>query len=566
VNSAGEPERFDAVVVGSGFGGSVAAWQLAEAGKNVLLLERGRPWPPGSFPRSPQEVTHKLYWDPSRGKYGIFNIWSFKHLDALVSSGLGGGSLIYANVLLRKDEASFVNRPGESWPVTRVDLEPHYDAVEEMFRPQHYPIAHEPYRSVPKIRAFHDAADQMGWPVHLTKLAVTFNRPGADPVPGMDFDDPADNVHGRMRQTCVLCGNCDIGCNVGAKNTLDYTLLSERAVRNHVSIRTLCEVRTISPDASGSGYRVGYVEHDADADDQRPHDTGTMRLTHVWGERLVLAAGSIGTTWLLLNNASQFPKLGPALGSHFCGNGDFLGFVHKATEPGRSGGTEPRFLDPSYGPVITSYVHRDGPDNRDFYIEDAAYPEFLNWAWQVQPGFALAGRVARFALGLLKGRVTGKRPSDMTGAVGLLLGEQNSGSVMPLLGMGHDVPDGQFKLSRGRLELDWSVRTSLPYFNAMRSSMRSMAGALGGKYQDNPLWWFHRITTSHPVGGVPMGAHPGSSVIDPYLQAWHYPGLYIVDGAAMPGPVGSNPSLTIAALAHRAAVRFAEGVTPAAVS
>jgi cholesterol oxidase len=565
VSDTGEVKKFDAVVVGSGFGGSVAAWQLAKAKKRVLLLERGRLWPPGSFPRSPQEVTHKLYWDPSRGKYGIFNIWSFKHLDALVSSGVGGGSLIYANVLMRKDEDSFVNRPGESWPVTRQDLERHYDAVEPMFNAQTYPIAHEPYRSVPKIRAFHEAAEEMGWPVHLTKLAVTFNRDGADPVPGMDFGDPADNLHNRMRQTCVLCGNCDIGCNVGAKNTLDYTLLSEPAARDFVEIQPLCEVRTISPDASDRGYRVGYVTHDPEADEQRPHDTSNMNLTHVWGERLVLAAGSIGTTWLLLNNASQFPDLGPALGSHFCGNGDLLGFVHKATEPARNGGTEPRFLDPSYGPVITSYIRCDGPDGRDYYLEDAAYPEFLNWAWQVQPGFALAGRVARFALGLLKGRITGKRPTDMTGAVGLLLGEQNSGSVMPLLGMGHDVPDGQFKLAQGRLELDWSVKTSLDYFNAVRSSMRSLAGALGGRYTDNPLWWFQRVTTSHPVGGVPMGVHPAMSVVDPYMQAWHYPGLYVVDGAAMPGPVAANPSLTIAALAHRAAERFAVAVTPSKV-
>ena len=102
----------------------------------MLVLERGKAYPPGSFPRSPIGFKRNL-WDPSEGLQGLFDLWSFSGLDALVSSGLGGGSLIYANVLLRKDEKWFVppERPGpggESWPLTRADLEPHYDRAERM--------------------------------------------------------------------------------------------------------------------------------------------------------------------------------------------------------------------------------------------------------------------------------------------------------------------------------------------------------------------------------------------------------------------------------------------------
>src|SRR5687768_15431407 len=135
--SAGSPEHADVVVVGSGFGGSVTAYREAEAGRSVILLERGKPYPPGSFARTPSAMGRNL-WDPSEGLQGLFDVWTFRGLEGVVSSGLGGGSLIYANVLLRKDEKWFVHEspvPGggyEHWPLTRSDLDPHYDRVEQM--------------------------------------------------------------------------------------------------------------------------------------------------------------------------------------------------------------------------------------------------------------------------------------------------------------------------------------------------------------------------------------------------------------------------------------------------
>src|ERR1051325_4879247 len=130
-------EHVDAVVVGSGFGGSVSAYRLAEAGRSVVLLERGRAYPPGSFPRTPSDLS-RAFWSPDDGLYGMFDVWDFDGLDSVVSSGLGGGSLISATVLLRKDERWFVHdepMPGggvETWPITRDDLEPHYEVVEKM--------------------------------------------------------------------------------------------------------------------------------------------------------------------------------------------------------------------------------------------------------------------------------------------------------------------------------------------------------------------------------------------------------------------------------------------------
>src|SRR5438477_4733284 len=150
-------EHFDAVIIGSGFGGSVMAYRLREAGLNVCLLERGKAYPPNSFPRSPYDMGRN-FWDPSEGLYGMYNVWSFKGSGALVSSGLGGGSLIYANILIRKDEKWFVkdnlkNGGYENWPVTRQKLDPHYDRVETMMNVQRYPIEHEPYKITPKTMA-----------------------------------------------------------------------------------------------------------------------------------------------------------------------------------------------------------------------------------------------------------------------------------------------------------------------------------------------------------------------------------------------------------------------------
>ena len=151
----------------------------------VCVLERGRPFPPNSFPRSPY-WTQRNFWDPSAGLYGMFNLWSFQGIEALVSSGLGGGSLIYANVLIRKDERWFVkedlaNGGFEYWPITRDDLEPHYDRVEKMLDAQTFPLAHEPYAAVPKTRAFKEAAGKLGLDWFLPNLAVTFANPGEVP-------------------------------------------------------------------------------------------------------------------------------------------------------------------------------------------------------------------------------------------------------------------------------------------------------------------------------------------------------------------------------------------------
>ena len=148
------------VVVGSGFGGAVTSYRLAHAGWEVLLLERGAAYPPNSFPRTPGGIARN-FWDPRRGQLGLFDVRSFSHLDTVAAAGLGGGSLIYANVLIRKDENWFeteVDGRPRPWPVKRAELEPHYEAVERTLEAQVFPMDSAPYSGVGKAAGLRAAA------------------------------------------------------------------------------------------------------------------------------------------------------------------------------------------------------------------------------------------------------------------------------------------------------------------------------------------------------------------------------------------------------------------------
>ena len=550
----------DVVVVGSGFGGSVLAYRLAEAGRSVCVLERGKPYPPGSFPRSPRALA-KAFWDPSEGLYGMFNLWSFRGLGALVSSGLGGGSLIYANVLLRKDERWFVQEDVadggyEHWAVTRADLDPHYERAERMLNAQPYPFEHPPFDGTPKTAAVKEAAEKLGREWLLPPLAVTFANEGERPAVGVPIQEEHPNLHGAQRFTCRLVGECDIGCNFGSKNTLDFNYLSA-AERHGAEIRTLCEVRSFAP-REGGGYVVRYVEHDP-ADEGRKLDTGDASVRPVREltcDRLVLSAGTLGSTFLLLRSRESFPGLSARLGTRFGGNGDLLTFALKAKHPDGS----PRVLDGAYGPVITSAIRvpdaLDGGEGRGFYVEDAGFPEFITWVVQATQGPGALWRWRRVALRIILSLLRRRPEVDLSAEVSELLSDTRvSAGSMPLLGMGRDVPDGRMALYKGKLDVDWVKGKSGPFFDRLRDFSEEIAEALGADFQENPSWYLGRLITVHPLGGCPLGRSAEEGVVDPYGEVFGYPGFTIADGSVMPGPVGPNPSLTIAALADRFADR-----------
>ncbi len=544
-SSAGSDSTdFDVVVVGSGFGGSVTTYRQAAAGRTVCLLERGHAYPPGSFPRRPSEVSRSL-WDPSEGLRGLFDIWSFRKLDAVVAAGLGGGSLIYANVLLRKDERWF-DRPlpnggRESWPVTRAELDPDYDLVEKMLTPTPFPEAFT--GSTAKAAAMARAAQANDLVYERVPLAITFST--RDRV-GEAFDDGSHNLHGAPRQTCVNCGGCDLGCNTGSKNTLDLTYLSQ-ADRRYADIRTDCEVRSFRP--VDGGWEVLYVDH-TEAEEGAtglgaPGESVDLRLHRLRARQLVLSAGSLGSTFLLLRNRAALPAISDCLGQAFSGNGDYLGFFTRAPSP----------LHPSVGPVITGAVRvpdtADGGDGPGMYLEDGGYLDLFDWLGEVIPPLDIGRRFGRLVRARISQGLFGPGPTRISKEVAQLVGDahQSSGRL-PLLAMGRDCPDGLLRLQDGYLELD-SGPGSAAYFRVVEDRLRLLADTLGAHYQPGLSALLSRYITVHPLGGAAMADDPARGVVDSHGEVFGHPGLFVVDGAMMPGPVGANPSMTIAAMAER---------------
>lgn len=551
-----DSKHFQVIVVGSGFGGSVISYRLAKEGHTVCLLERGRKYPPGSFPRTQHGMSRNL-WDPSEGDYGLFNIWSFRGIEAVISSGLGGGSLIYANVLLRKPEEWFVENHSykgsiEHWPIKYGDLAPHYDCVEAMLEPQTYPLAEEPYDLTFKAHALIKAAESLNLKWEPPKLAVTFANPGQQPIPGEPIKNGHNNIHKRTRYTCRLCGECDIGCNYGSKNTLDYNYLS-RADKCGADIRTLSEVTFFRP--TDRGFAVVYRKLNP-AEKARRGEVEEVTLTC---DRLVLSAGTFGSTYLLLRNRNNFRRLSHRLGHGFSGNGDLLTFAMKCREE-KHGRLAARDVSPSYGPVITTSIQvmdklGDGRAGRGYYIQDAGFPAFISWMVEASQIRSTVRRVLRMTKRRVLAMLRRDPMTDVSREIAAVLGacELSSGSI-PLLGMGRDVPDGTMALRDGRyLDVDWDMETSRDYFAEVRGTMREISDELNAKFVDNPTFRLSRVITVHPLGGCPMGTKITDGVVDSYGEVFGYKGLYVADGSVMPGPVGPNPALTIAAFADRTA-------------
>jgi cholesterol oxidase len=513
---------FDTIVIGSGFGGAVTACRLAEAGARVLVLERGRRWATAAFPRAP---TDAWVYDVERPEHlnGWIDLRVFPHVAVAQGAGVGGGSLIYANVSVVAQPFAFEG----GWPaeITYAELQPHYARVGEMLAVAELPDG----QLTERHKLMRDAAAAIGDGARLRKLplAVTF-----DPAWSYDLPDATDprhskpftNAFGKQQGTCIHCGSCDLGCPVGARNTLDLNYLA-LAEQKGAEIRPLHLVNAILPVAGG--YRVNFDRIDG----------GARVAGSETAARVVIAAGSLGSTELLLRSRDQFrtlPNVSARLGQGWCANGDFL--------------TPAVYLDhdiaPTRGPTITTAIdYLDGSDGgHRYFVEDGGFPDVIGNAVRAAFDRGVMGHIVNVYAASLR----------------LALGHRDpEGHVMPWFGQGADFGDGVMSLSGGpppHLHLAYDVTRSAGVVQAMIDRHKQLSKATGGHAFEPVSWtWLKYLVTPHPLGGCNMGSTAADGVVDHRGEVFGYPGLYVLDGAIVPRALGLNPSRTIAALAERGA-------------
>ena len=516
----------DAVVIGSGFGGAVAACRLAQAGCSVTILERGRRYDNNPFPRNWSDPTDGWLWQV---RQGLFDLKHFSHMMVVQGAGFGGGSLIYANVHLRAPHAVFQH----GWPAgyTRPMLDPYYDLVAYMLDIN--PITASKFRTIPPKSSL------------MSRMAAAMGRAAQFCFPNIAVDlgqpeKPHLNKFGALQEGCRFCGECDIGCNFHAKNTLDFNYLRV-AQDKAAEAETQCEVTRIEP-AAGSGYKVRFLDH---RNDGQP---GELQAKFVF-----LCAGAVNSTELLLRCRDQLeslPNLSPCLGSNYSGNGDFLAFAFNTREP---------FM-PSEGPTITSgivYARKDGANDNWFILEEGGYPgEIGSLIQMLNPKNGLLEDTKMLSRPYLDELL--RRAAPQAGP------DPGADHSAVFLAMGRDRADGRLVLHPLTFALDvqWDLQSNMPLYDVEDAFVKALAKKMGGDSALNPFWRLSQIpVTVHNLGGCPMADSPAQGVLDAYGEVFGYPGLFVLDGAAIPVAIGANPSHTIAAVAERNIERAIQRLT-----
>jgi cholesterol oxidase len=526
-------DSYQVVVIGSGFGGSITACRLAQAGRSVCVLERGRRWRNTEFPRSPAQVDREAFWDAASGRHGLLEYRAFRGMHVIQGCGVGGGSLHYFNVHLRPPPQIFED---PRWPagVTADALAPYYALARDMLDAG--PLKPPAGRGLPtRTTTFQEACRGTGRDPELVEIAVYTGSGRRSP-------------HGGVQQLpCDYSGDCALGCATHAKNSLDLNYLA-LAERHGAQVHPLHQADVIEPSPDG-GYRLGFDHLDPD----RP---GQSHRGWVSAETVIIAAGTLGSNTLLLRCRDlhgTLPNVSPMLGQRFSGNGDML----------LAGTLTDRDVDSTRGPSITAGADFSTP-NQQIYIEDLGFPDPVIWFIEgMLANAAPTLNLLRWAKLFLQGSL------GIHGATGRLIHERErlfgggrTRGFLPYLGMCQDAGDGRFVLDRqGRLDLQWNPRNSLRNLCETEEALRALSSSLGGVYLPSPLWTppLRELLTAHPLGGCVMADHPDRGVVNSYGEVYGYPGLFVADGSIVPTPLSRNPSATISALAERAAFHLLHG-------
>jgi cholesterol oxidase len=519
--------RYDVVVVGSGFGGSVAALRAAEKGWSVAVLEAGRRYADHELPETSWRV-RRFLWAPALGCLGIQRITLLPGrrgagVLVLAGAGVGGGSLVYANTLYRPPEEFYQDPQWRDITDWREELDPWYDLAGRMLGVTRYP------RTTPADEAMRSVAERMGVAGSFRSAPVGVHLG----PPGQPVADPYFGGAGPDRAGCIHCGSCMTGCRFGAKNTLvkNYLWLAERA---GAVVEPLTTVTGIRP-APGGGYEVATVRTGAWVR-RRP------RVFHA--DQVVLAAGALGTQRLLhaMKASGGLSHLSERLGSLTRTNSEaILG----ASVPVRAAAR--RGLDFTQGVAITSSFHPDPAT----HVEPVRYGPGANAMGLLQSVLVPGGRwrpvrwLGRLAAQpLLALRLPWVRRWSRRTVIALVMQSLDNSVTL-----------GWRRAWYGRRRLAARPGHGEPnptWIPAGHRAVELLAEEIGGYPGGAVTEAFNVPVTAHLLGGAVIGADPQTGVVDPYHRVYGHPGLHVLDGAAVSANLGVNPALTITALAERA--------------
>lgn len=523
---------YDFVIIGSGFGGSVSALRLTEKGYRVLVLERGKRFRDEDFATTNWKFW-KYLWAPVLRSFGILQISPFRDVFVLHGSGVGGGSLGYASVLMEPDEAAF-NDIGWRRPIDwKAALAPHYATARYMLGVSRNPRlwkADEILRGIAKDLGMEDS-------FHATDVGIFFSgreKEGAQvPDPFFDGDGPA-------RNGCIFCGGCMVGCRHNAKNTLvkNYLFLAEKwgtTVQAEAEVRDIRPLKQVAPD--GARYEIEYRSSTAWL--LKPRRTVRAR-------NVIVSAGALGSLRLLLRCRDITGSL-PALSTR-------LGYMVRTNSEAILGSTN-RTLDTDYsqGIAITSIFNAD----RVTTIEPVRYPARSDLMRLLAGPLISHGSIPSRIWQAIWQIVT--HPRDFF-KVHILPGWAKRSTIVLVM----QTEDNRVKMHLGRHLLtgfrkglvsqrdqEKPIPTQIQVGHRVTREFAEKTGGIPlGSFNEG---LFNIPMTAHILGGVPVGEDEQEGVVDANFQVFNYPGLYVIDGSVVPANPGVNPSLTITALAEYAA-------------
>jgi choline dehydrogenase-like flavoprotein/pimeloyl-ACP methyl ester carboxylesterase len=570
--SGSEAKPFDILIVGSGYGGAVAAAQFAGAkwhGKplSVCMLERGVEYLEGMFPGAADELPGHLRFNTSRiarpmGKLeGLFDLRFGPDLNALVANGLGGGSLINAGVMLPPGKA-VLKHPA------LLGVDAYFDEALRLLGANAYPKDDAPLKAKEFAHLAHEH------PEKYQTVAITVGMP--EGVAGTGRLKTSSNV---TLKNCLECGDCATGCNFGAKNSLDLGLIV-KAAHNGAAIYTGATVMRIERATIG-----GWIVHTVPTDRQLRNRHGEPLEIHA--RRLILAAGTFGSTEILLRSRTDKLRFSDQLGRNFSGNGDMLAVVHgqkKIVRAIADEGRPPRD-GRQIGPSITSMIDLRAPDDTSgFAIQELAVPGPLRRVFEEV--FTTALTLDRLGEG---DETIHKRSNDGTDPCSVDVDAMEATTIVAM--MGDDKAEGALELigdaneawGDGAILVRWpqlrggSGKT--PNDSLYDQQMRKLeklvkASPRHGRVLANPVWRMlpSKLSflmdemrgpplTVHPLGGCAMGADRKLGVVNrdgqvfdasQHMEDVVFEDLVVLDGSIVPRALGINPALTITALALRA--------------